>query len=430
MTRPHYNLPTETKALYCSIHKKENMINIKDKRCIETNCMIIPNYNLPTETKALYCSVHKKDNMIDIKHKPCIETNCMTLPTYNLPTEKTALYCSIHKKENMIDIKNKRCIENNCMTRPIYNLPTETKALYCSVHKKENMINIKDKRCIETNCMTRPIYNLPTETKALYCFEHKKENMISIQNNKCQSSKCKETPLFGLPNKRIQYCLHHKQENMINLVLENKCSILECNEEYNHIIETTKYCNTHIPENSLMIVKRFCKYCDIKEDATFVCKDCKKIQNKKEWAIVRYLRKAIDTQFEYNSSKMLQGCSKKRPDVYFELLKHCIIVECDENQHTNYGDSCECARLNEIVNGIGGKSVIIIRYNPDIVKNKGKILTIKNADRIDLLVKTIKDELVKEYDTFIVKTIQLYYNDNYNTYQPFKEENITDLVCI
>ena len=37
------------------------------------------------------------------------------------------------------------------------------------------------------------------------------------------------------------------------------------------------------------------------------------------------------------------------------------------------------------------------------VKNKGKILDIKNADRIDLLVKTIKEELVKEYDIFIVK---------------------------
>ena len=102
-------------------------------------------------------------------------------------------------------------------------------------------------KCIHEGCITHPVYNLPTETKALYCFEHKKENMISMQNNKCQSSKCKETPLFGLPNKRVQYCLHHKQENMINLVLENKCSILECNEEYNHIIETTKYCNIHVP---------------------------------------------------------------------------------------------------------------------------------------------------------------------------------------
>ena len=218
---------------------------------------------------------------------------------------------------------------------------------------------------------------------------------------------------------------------MINIILENKCNILECENEYEFIVNKVKYCSYHNPDkNHETNIKRLCKYCDIKEDTTYVCKDCKKIQNKKEWAIVRYLRKNIDTKFEYNSSKMLQGCSKKRPDIYFELNKHSIIVEIDENQHNTYEDSCECARINEIVNGIGGRSVIIIRYNPDAVKNKGIILNINNADRIDLLVKTIKEELIKEYNSFIVKIIQIFYNDNYDKYQNIKEENITDLVCI
>jgi hypothetical protein len=218
---------------------------------------------------------------------------------------------------------------------------------------------------------------------------------------------------------------------MINLILENKCNILECDDEYTHIINNIKYCNKHIPiEKYGMILKRLCKYCDIMNDSTYVCKDCKKIQNKKEWAIVRHLRKVIDTNFEYNSSKMLQGCSKKRPDIYFELPTHCLIVEIDENQHNTYEDTCECARINEIVNGIGGKPVIIIRYNPDIIRNNGKNKNISQNERIDLLINTIKKELVYVYDLFIVKIIQLYYNDNYEIYQPIKEEIITDKVCI
>lgn len=127
---------------------------------------------------------------------------------------------------------------------------------------------------------------------------------------------------------------------------------------------------------------------------------------------------------------MLQSCSKKRPDVYFKLNKHCVIVEIDEHQYNTYNDSCECSRLNEIVNGIGGKSVIIIRYNPDIIKNKGNKVNIKNSERIDLLVKKIKDELTKDYDKFIVKIIQLFYNVDYEKYQQVKEENITDIICI
>ena len=109
---------------------------------------------------------------------------------------------------------------------------------------------------------------------------------------------------------------------------------------------------------------------------------------------------------------------------------HCLIVEVDENQHNTYEDSCECARINEIVNGICGKSVIIIRYNPDIIKNNGKQQHISQSDRIDLLVDTIKQELLKQYDTFIVKIIQIFYNDNYETYQPIKYDVITDQVCV
>jgi hypothetical protein len=126
---------------------------------------------------------------------------------------------------------------------------------------------------------------------------------------------------------------------------------------------------------------------------------------------------------------MLQGCTKKRPDIFFDLSTHCVIVEIDENQHNSYEDICECARINEIVNGIGGRSVII-RYNPDVVKNNGTKLDIKQSDRIDLLVKIIKDELIKDYSIFTVQLIQLYYNDNYNEYQNIKIENITNKVCI
>jgi len=279
------------------------------------------------------------------------------------------------------------------------------------------MINVVDKKCIFENCIKIPNFNLPTETKGIYCSEHKLENMINVKNKNCQYIKCKEQALFGLINKRPQYCKEHKHDNMINLILENKCSVLDCDDEYNEILDNIKYCNKHIPENKLEIVKRLCKYCDIKENIDYVCKDCKKIQNKKEWAIVRYLRTVIDTKFEYNSSKMLQGCSKKRPDIYFELPNHshCVIVEIDEHQHNSYEDSCECARLNEIVNGIGGKSVIVIRYNPDICKNKGKQVIISKSDRIDLLVNTIKNELTKNYNIFTVKIIQVLYIylDNY-----------------
>ena len=383
--------------LYEKITEKNNeTIKRKKYKCIFKDCYKRPNFNLPEQKKPLYCLEHKKENMIDIKSKRCIHNDCMKRPTFNSPDQIIPLYCFKHKKENMINVINKRCIHDGCIKIPNFNLPSETKALYCYEHKKENMINVISKKCIHTNCIKQACYNLQNETRALYCSAHKKENMIFIRKKKCIYKGCLKIPIFNLPNETEGlYCSKHKNKNMINI--KNK---------------------------------RLCKYCDIKEESNFICKECQKIKNKKEWSIVRYLRKVIDTKFEYNSSKMLQGCSKKRPDIYFELDKHCLIVEIDENQHNTYEDSCECSRINEIVNGIGGKSIIIIRYNPDTIKNKGKIIEIKQEERINLLVKSIKEELVKDYDKFIVKLIQLYYDDNYEEYKEIKQEEITKLVCI
>ena len=40
------------------------MVNVVDKRCIYEGCSKRPCYNLPTETKGLYCAEHKLENQL------------------------------------------------------------------------------------------------------------------------------------------------------------------------------------------------------------------------------------------------------------------------------------------------------------------------------------------------------------------------------
>lgn len=112
------------------------------------------------------------------------------------------------------------------------------------------------------------------------------------------------------------------------------------------------------------------------------------------------------------------------------MTKHCVVVEIDENQHKSYQEVCECARINEIVNSVGGKSIIFIRYNPDKIYNRKKEIKFEMVDKLNLLIKTIKDELVRYYKKFCVKIIQLYYDDDYKKYEEKKSEYITDKVAI
>ena len=207
----------------------------------------------------------------------------------------------------------------------------------------------------------------------------------------------------------------------VNVVLANLCCVPKCCRPYDLIVAGDKLCHKHCPETEAFTdsLKRRCKWCDMRFESKFVCGACRNVQNKKEWGIVRLLRREIDTRFEYNSSKMLQGCSKKRPDVYFDLPDKCVIVEIDENQHKAYAESCECARVNEIVNGIGGRPVVLIRYNPDTVRLNGRVIVANTsaagnaagtdkAARMDLLVSTIKAELTRPVAGFSVRVIQLY----------------------
>ena len=74
--------------------------------------------------------------------------------------------------------------------------------------------------------------------------------------------------------------------------------------------------------------------------------------------------------------------------------------------------------------------MIFIRYNPDKITNNGKVVEFSMQDRLDILIEIIKSELIKNYDQFCIKIIQLFYDDNYELYELIKEENITDKVAV
>ena len=91
------------------------------------------------------------------------------------------------------------------------------------------------------------------------------------------------------------------------------------------------------------------------------------------------------------------GCSNKRPDFLFDKLTHSVIIEIDENQHTNY--SCENKRIMMIFEDLGNRPLIMIRFNPDEFDDN------KSCFNFDINNKIIVNE--KEFDTRIEKLLEL-----------------------
>ncbi len=399
----------------------------KAKKCNNINCGKHPSFNYPNETRGIYCGKHKLDGMINVTSQKCIYDNCKSSRFFNYPLMKP-LYCSKHRLDGMINVKQS-CYSISCDERPTCNYPNEKKPLYCEYHKLSGMIDIVTKFCEHPRCIqhTTASFNYPNEKKPIYCAKHKKHNMVSFYGKLCKASKCKSDALYGYENCRAFFCETHKESGMIDLKTKYKCSVENCNKNGNYSLNNIKYCINHMPYEKN---KTKCKYCDIDDTIDTVCESCNNIRSKKELTVVKFLREKIKIPFEHNTSRMLNGCSKKRPDIYYDMPMHSVIVEVDENQHAGYDESCEYSRINEIVNGIGGKPVIIIRFNPDKIMNQSYEVKYTFKERLDKLESIIKLHIKTPPDHFCVKLIKMFYDDDYFDYMEIKEEDITSKVCI
>ena len=80
------------------------------------------------------------------------------------------------------------------------------------------------------------------------------------------------------------------------------------------------------------------------------------------------------TNFTWIADKKVQdGCSRRRPDLLLDMGSHIIIVEVDENKHTDYDCSCENKRLMELSQDLQHRPIVFIRFNPDDYMNQDGI---------------------------------------------------------
>jgi hypothetical protein len=297
------------------------------------------------------------------------------------------------------------------------------------------MVNVVERQCTHEGCSTKPGFNVPDQAKGLYCAKHKNPGMTSIHVKKCQAPPCRELATYGKDEfHRAQFCVDHRTSTSVCIADALRCVHEGCPEQYEFVVETEtgehKMCLAHAPPGYEDALKRMCKYCDIREDVPFVCLSCRQRMHKKEYAVVRHLKRTIDVPLDavhYDESPAFD-CTRKRPDIRFEMPTHEVIVEVDENQHRGYDESCECARISEIVGAIGGKSVVFVRYNPDTVRYGGTIRAVTASERIDLLVDTVKHELRNAPTTFSVRLVQLWYDGPVAVSK--QELDITRLVAV
>jgi hypothetical protein len=80
---------------------------VKNAKCTHEGCNKSPTFNYENETKAKYCSEHKKDGMVNVKSKRCELEGCNSIPTFNIKGGKPQ-FCVKHKTTEMVNLKSKQ----------------------------------------------------------------------------------------------------------------------------------------------------------------------------------------------------------------------------------------------------------------------------------------------------------------------------------
>ncbi len=90
---------------------------------------------------------------------------------------------------------------------------------------------------------------------------------------------------------------------------------------------------------------------------------------------------------------------------------HCIIVECDEDQHRGRPCECEQKRMIEIHQSLEGRPVIFLRYNPDDYKINGVKMDTPEKVRLDTLSKMLM-EVSLSPPKVPLSAVYLFYDDS------------------
>lgn len=322
-----FNYSMEEFGLMCVNHRLNNMIDIKNRRCLHDICTIQPLFNYKGQTRGIYCSIHKDPNMIDVIHTKCNYPNCTTNPTFNHSNEKTPKFCLKHKEPFMIDVIRTRCKHHNCIVHPIFNYPNETKPLWCSQHKHLNMIDVVHIRCKHQDCRLIAHHN-SIGSKPQWCKEHSAKGCVYKPYRICRTEGCEKICLTGIqePRLKLMHCLDHIQPGEIDFT-QNKC-------------------NTCQVTHTIL-------------DSANNCSDCSTLGTRVELRVRTFF---LQNGIQYKSHDTPLSLSGYRPDFLFETSTTYLVVEVDEHQHKNYDD--EDIRMLTIAEELR-KPTIFIRFNPD-----------------------------------------------------------------
>jgi hypothetical protein len=432
-------------CINCRPDDETKWISYAAIKCEAKDCKVVASYG-PDNGKNMRCATHKLDNDISYKMNRCKDckekASKYKLENLSDPKGASLRLCetcvtNYENHEDKIHI-NKRC---ECGKHsPSYGFVENGKMniIYCKLcnpdTKKYQLLRAK--KCVDCGEVSASMSDTNERKWCATCAK-KHENATNVVSKLCIVCQ-KVQATFGDKGHAPQWCVKCKPDNKISLngVFCNKCDTrasfgksfgskpITCfdHREQDYVSTAFRQCEVCIRENTGTINYAYyseggtlasaqrCGYHQDSQDCAYhrlVCTTCKKFHTRQhsdlccecdptarvkvhEKTVVDYLRSLENYKnFKYDTIivKNTEMYGKFRPDICYELKNYNIIVEVDENAHSDYYG--EKDRMINITAGCG-KFCVFIRYNPDkIYFGDRDDLCVDAKTRLKLLIERI-----------------------------------------
>lgn len=133
-----------------------------------------------------------------------------------------------------------------------------------------------------------------------------------------------------------------------------------------------------------------CKVCDPSSKTQARTRESKFSETLLAWAKAGLIPK-YDLWNKINPTADQAQCGRYRPDFVYEWAEGVLLLEYDEQMHSDRVKRCELVRMAEVSLGYGGRPVFWLRYNPDAFKVVSKTLRTSIKQRESVLLKMLQD---------------------------------------
>ncbi len=390
--RCSFKLPGDTTVRWC----KKCPDKPEEAICVAAKCpcgkrMV---FGLPGN-KAQWCGncPTKPDNAVDVKNRKC---ECgASQPNFGIIGDKRPRWCAKcpNKSDDAINLTETKC---ECKKgRARFAKDRNSKPEWCSEcpNKPDTSINIIDKKLCECGS-ARPSFRKHGSATRLWCKKCKPEDAIDT-HKKCECGVSRAS--FALPEDNIlKWCSRcpNKPEQAL-IITRKRC---ECGTFPSYGLEEdgiAKWCVScpEKPDEAIDVVNPHCLtpgcytitwvkeyrgYCLYCFSNLFPNENASRHYKTKEKLVVARTKEYLGDEYEDKTitydRQISGGCSRKKPDIFIDMLTHCVFVEIDESGHnTKEYCACENKRMMLLMKDVGMRPVIFIRLNPDsYVDNKGK----------------------------------------------------------